>query len=48
MIREFIAICSPRETRRSRFIPAEQIELNARLEARKAIREGYQAAQVRG
>jgi len=48
MIEAFMQILSEREKRRSRFLPAEQIELNARLERRKAIREGYQAAQVRG
>lgn len=39
MIVEFMQILSEREKRRSRFLPADQIELNARL--------GYQAAQVR-
>lgn len=48
MIHEFMAICSTRETMRSRFLPPEQIALNAALnERRKVVREGYQAAQVK-
>lgn len=47
MIREFIAMCSPRETQRSRFIDPAEMALNAKLAERKAIRTGYSLAQGR-
>lgn len=47
MIPEFMEILSEREKRCSRFLPPEQIALNAALERRRSIREGYQAAQVK-